>query len=830
MANLDDYTHEQMQEFLKAVGRDPESLRAAEEASLRAAEEAEEAAIQSRLLKKMGEASKKPSFGTLGEKFGSVLKKIPTAQAVEAAEKQAAIEAAKAAEASELFPALSKASVEDIVKQASKPSTASTAEQAMQVFYPDQLPVPSGKVFDPSEIKRKVIEEAAKRGSTEKLPGVINLPGPDEVKDLVPTSGGPIQPIGQTAKNIGEDVIEAQYRNIPSFTDKARGFATKVSPVLKSGLSGAATSMLTGALYDVDQEAKQEEIRSGKRDIPIPGKPGYVFRGSDIVKAGSESPVAADVLPSMGDIFKRALAPAGSEAQMEAYKNIRKTGYGQLIHGGEEIPTDSDKSPSTLEKAKNFLSAMFGSTDEKQALEQPASEKDKEEVERLIRQEATRSSIQPKKEASEDEKQFKTVLAKPVSAPSEEEGPSEAPEKEKEEKPPVLAKEEKSSLEKMLSDAASKDLEERKKYSDLLKDAIAKRDFTQFIAQLGKATAQIGAGLGGAISETAAIKPVGSEIYDKMIETASQPISDLEKKRVLEIEERKMDPKSSESIAAQAIMKEFGIKVPETATAAFLEKQFPAISSLMTRRETIELSRAAAKTRAQEMELKREEIAVYRGKTEQSKIDKDFTKMSEKLTSELASSRSQFGKSASIVRSAEALDAFVKNINPKDITTRQIYELARGLDAMLSQGAATISGTKKLIPETYSGDVARIAEYITTQPKGAGQEAFVKQMMETIAIEKRTAQEQIKRTQGKILSGYKHLKQKDPERYEEVLNEFGLSSSKERASEEKSRSGQKVSSVQLKALVSSKEKNPHGASEAAVARHLINQGFSVEGY
>ena len=123
---------------------------------------------------------------------------------------------------------------------------------------------------------------------------------------------------------------------------------------------------------------------------------------------------------------------------------------------------------------------------------------------------------------------------------------------------------------------------------------------------------------------------------------------------------------------------------------------------------------------------------------------------------------------------AEALETFVSKVNPKDITRRQIYEIARGLDAMLSQGAATISGTKKLIPETAAGDVATIAEYILNIPKGARQQAFIQQMMDTVKREKDLAKTQVQGTQKKILSGYSHLKKADPERYNETLTAFGL--------------------------------------------------------
>jgi hypothetical protein len=190
--------------------------------------------------------------------------------------------------------------------------------------------------------------------------------------------------------------------------------------------------------------------------------------------------------------------------------------------------------------------------------------------------------------------------------------------------PTDFKEEEKNTLEKMLAGASSRDLEERKKYSELLNRALEKRDFSEFAAQLGRATAQIGAGLGGAISKTEAAKPVGEDIYRQMIASSDKYVSDLEKKKALEIEERRMDPRSAESMAARAIIADLGIKVPETANAAFLEKQFPAISTLMARRELI------ASQKAREEERKEERMAL-REQREEERAEKRSERQKERL-------------------------------------------------------------------------------------------------------------------------------------------------------------------------------------------------------
>lgn len=181
-----------------------------------------------------------------------------------------------------------------------------------------------------------------------------------------------------------------------------------------------------------------------------------------------------------------------------------------------------------------------------------------------------------------------------------------------------------------------------------------------------------------------------------------------------------------------------------------------------------------------ENQQNRMELAKMRGA---EKADQNKAKMEEKdikrldaankiVTASLSRNNTAFGKSANILRSAEAIEQLVGN-NP-NLDSRQITEVARNLDAMLSSGAATISGMKKLIPSTMSGDMAKIQEYISNHPQGAGQAEFVKRMMETVEREKALAKKQIQRESKKILSSYADLQKKQPEAWNTMIQAHGL--------------------------------------------------------
>lgn len=332
--------------------------------------------------------------------------------------------------------------------------------------------------------------------------------------------------------------------------------------------------------------------------------------------------------------------------------------------------------------------------------------------------------------------------------------------------------EKKSSLEKALAEAAKKDAEERTKYSDLLKEAVAKRDFTQLIAQLGSAASTIGAGIGGTVERGTVTKPVGEDIYKRMIETASQPISDLERKKTYEIEERKNDPQSAESIAARAIMNEFDIKVPETATAAFLEKQFPAISSLMARREATEAKKEAALDRQRELGLRRQELAVKTAQIQDEKTRNEFVKLQESTDPTKARSGA-FGKQYDIVNQGDKLKRLVARASSGfDLTGQELEEVAMAQAAILgASGGRSRSQVQALVPHSLTGEVKKAWQWLSNKPTGTGQQEFVKRIYDTIEREQELARSELKKTIDKRIAVRRHLKEKNPQLFEEVVND-----------------------------------------------------------
>lgn len=333
-----------------------------------------------------------------------------------------------------------------------------------------------------------------------------------------------------------------------------------------------------------------------------------------------------------------------------------------------------------------------------------------------------------------------------------------------------------------------------------LEKAQAERRANQDVAKYGMWGDLIGSGIAKA-------KPVNLDYFKQQAAYGETPMKEFEEK----VANEKNDPGSSISKAMkQFIQERYGMDIRGNPSAADLERiskplasealaQLRGAYALMKEKEHAksvadQIGKRGEESRKTESVKQggREKIAAVKGaKTADREVEKDFMSLEKRLTSELASSRSAFGKAANINRSAEAIETLIKQMpNPNDLDVRQIQEIARNLDAMLTSGAATVTGTAKLVPKSYSGDAAKIAEYITSLPVGAGQGEFVKRMLDTVEREKQLATRQINQTHNKILSSYSHLADKSPDRYNEMLRSYGITLNKK--SDSKGKDGKQV--------------------------------------
>lgn len=270
-------------------------------------------------------------------------------------------------------------------------------------------------------------------------------------------------------------------------------------------------------------------------------------------------------------------------------------------------------------------------------------------------------------------------------------------------------------------------------------------------------------------------RPLDNSGFEQNIKVAQQNMPNIaEMQQVAE-----SDPNSGMSRGLRDYAQKFGVAVPSTATAAqikqvlpFLFKDFEAKQAQQSRQQDMAL-------KYKELGLKRDEVNANKDVSrndKQSKQDIDrFTHLNEKLTGDIASSRTTFGVAARNYQAVENAKALINGTaDPNQLDNRQVFEMTRVLDRVLSQGNPTQFGAEHLNPDTARARLAKMMEFVTNQRVGSGAGDFVNNISHTMDREGQQALSQMQRTQAQLLSTNKDLAQKYPEKFGDMLEAHGL--------------------------------------------------------
>lgn len=284
------------------------------------------------------------------------------------------------------------------------------------------------------------------------------------------------------------------------------------------------------------------------------------------------------------------------------------------------------------------------------------------------------------------------------------------------------------------------------------------------------------AGIAG-LGSNSQVKPSGQQLFKDQAEGASQITGDYKDQVGME----RNDAKSLVSRAMQKYAKKLGFDA-KGLSAGDIDKMIPYVSRAFDAQENRAARRENLQARLEEINERdrerKEEKRLIQEKSDRLDMEKStqdrFDKMGKLVAAEVASGRSSFGRMGNNIRSAEAIERLVQGRPLKDLDNREIYEVAKSLDALLSQGQSTISGTAHLIPHTARGDLAKLQEFLTNKRMGVGGDSFLKQMLKTVGREKELAAEQIQKVQRKLLAPYKDLKEKDNDKWITIMKQHDL--------------------------------------------------------
>ncbi len=175
---------------------------------------------------------------------------------------------------------------------------------------------------------------------------------------------------------------------------------------------------------------------------------------------------------------------------------------------------------------------------------------------------------------------------------------------------------------------------------------------------------------------------------------------------------------------------------------------------------------AAAKARADEIKTTKEE----------DKIAKEEHKLSEAMDP----NRNRAGLKAQEqgrLNNADRAAALIYDDNGKELNLNpeQMGEAAQAWAAMIGNGSVQAdAAVTRLLPHTASGKIADVKQWITGEPQGADQQAFLKMMGDSIRREKAVAYSHLRKAQVQAAAGSRTFREKYPDKFNAIVQSAGI--------------------------------------------------------
>ena len=308
------------------------------------------------------------------------------------------------------------------------------------------------------------------------------------------------------------------------------------------------------------------------------------------------------------------------------------------------------------------------------------------------------------------------------------------------------------------TDAQTRALEERialerdlnANQQNMMDRALQAANNNRLIAGLGKAGAMIGHGIAG-LGAGAILRPDLSG-YEALEKQANVPVEMAEKAT----EYQKDDPNStaSKEIAkmANSLAKDIGVNADMSGMSYNqIVKIFPVLDTHSRAKEATEIRKDAAKEKVE------------------TKFNQDFNKLyaakADKINTLITGSRNGIGKAYSLrllsERAKTLLDKYRGNFDK--MPSKQFAELPRILDAMLSQGQATIAGMNALEQKTLMRKIAELKDFLGNKPNPAKLGKFIENYDDLIDRELKTATSQVDKFVSNLYHDFPRQYRDNPE-------------------------------------------------------------------
>lgn len=305
--------------------------------------------------------------------------------------------------------------------------------------------------------------------------------------------------------------------------------------------------------------------------------------------------------------------------------------------------------------------------------------------------------------------------------------------------------------------------------NDALRGAQDDANQARFGANIGQAFNKIGYAIAGVPGKE------DNSGYQQMAKQAEVPVENIMQGRAAAIQgdqyahmQAGQDKDSPQAQVYRAILGKVAPKALDGIdTSQLTPADAPLVNPLLEHNAKLEQAKELAALRAQAMGTK--------AATTASRQSNDrITKFGDALD-ENKGRTGEFGRQVQFVNNADRVLALKQQFPDGDIPPTQMAELASASAALISGGSHGAEATvNRFVPKTLSGSEAGIAQWLTSDPHGAGQQAFAKLMFDTAIRERAIAAGKVKQTKMSRVAQYADVEQSDPDRFNAVLSSHGL--------------------------------------------------------
>lgn len=261
---------------------------------------------------------------------------------------------------------------------------------------------------------------------------------------------------------------------------------------------------------------------------------------------------------------------------------------------------------------------------------------------------------------------------------------------------------------------------------------------------------------------------------DKYRKGADQMVTDYQARA----EKEKDDSGSAASMKMQKFSKEilqragFSPGLVDGMSYNEIEKNFPQITKMMDVKVTTDARKDA-------MKMHNDQMISNRNEQNNFKLSQSDTKrldtLGHMLNPQNASSRNGLGKDVAAYNTIQNVKAlFNGEVNLDKLDDRQVTEVARVLDRVLSGGSPTVSGTEHLTPVSARQLIAKKLEFITSKRHGAGAGSFVESMKHTFEREEDIIGKRISESAKNDAGQYLDIAVRNPEAWDNMMAQKNL--------------------------------------------------------